>query len=148
VTDGKEKPATFERALTGRGWAGMLVDILLRFRGDADMVKDEIEALMVVAPQQSAQLTEVQKDSDGRRRCVDCGGWQLEEGHTSLFFPILVAENKFGWICELCTLTRLKRRAAIVTATSSPMYGFKGPVMDHLDRRIDKLSSQRRRSVR
>ena len=98
-----------------------------------------VPQLIVVEPPTSGGLQEVPKDDRGRRCCVDCGGWQLEEGHTSPFFPVLVAENVFGWICELCTLTRLKRRAQIVTATSSPAFGFRGAVMDRLDDRMRKL---------
>lgn len=75
----------------------------------------------LVPVQDRAQLREVDwRTADGKRRCIDCGGWQLKKGQAAVFVPILVAENEFGWLCELCFLTRLDRRAKLVNMTSSP----------------------------
>lgn len=80
------------------------------------------------------------RDAKGRRRCVDCGGWQLETESRSLFVPVLVGENQFGWICELCLLLRLKNRAQIVTATSSSCYNL-AKVEKVIDARLAALVS-------
>ena|SRR6266404_5286369 len=102
------------------------------------MAEDQEPIEGLVLARNGRELREIDwRDERGRRRCVDCGGWQLEEGQTALFVPILVAENKFGWICEVCMLTRLKRRAQIITATSSRCYN-----MDKVERLISGRLNQ------
>lgn len=46
------------------------------------------------------------------------------------------------WICELCLIRRLERRADIVTATSSPTFGVKPRAREHL-RRAGQEASQK-----
>ena len=86
-------------------------------------------------------LTETPVGQDGKRHCVDCGGWKLDNTPmSSLFMPVLISPQVFGWICELCLLRRLQRRADIVTGTSSKAFGVPERVHRHLDRLADDAS--------
>lgn len=70
-------------------------------------------------------------------RCLDCGGWPIPGG--AIFIPVAHCKSgtpvefltpgertqftpmpTVGFICELCFVERLQRRAHIVSATSTP----------------------------
>jgi hypothetical protein len=79
-----------------------------------------------------------------RIRCLDCGGWPIPHG--AMFIPVVTCKDgsklsdvdtdrrgnftplpSVGFICELCFVWRLERRAQIVASTSTPKpyYSFK-----------------------
>jgi hypothetical protein len=56
-------------------------------------------------------------------RCLDCNGWLIDGGSAFVAADIIrdgAAQN--GYLCELCLLHRLQKRAAIVNGTSGPAY--------------------------
>ncbi len=97
--------------------------------------------------------------------CLDCGGWPIEGG--AVFIPVAHCKDgahvsvlrepqkghftpfvDVGFICELCFVWRLQRRADIVSRTSTPKgyYAFtkaKRDIRDAIDRQHGKRVGSR-----
>ena len=92
--------------------------------------------------------------------CLDCGGWPIPGG--AIFIPVVTCKDGFttvadvdhakrqrftpystvGFICELCFVWRLERRARIVADTSGPFYSFKS-ARTILREKADELSAKK-----
>ena len=64
-------------------------------------------------------------------KCGGCGGCPVDDG--ALFVSvvgIVGGKRHHGWMCELCYLKRLQRRAHYVNISSGPMYQIDMPDLD------------------
>lgn len=64
-------------------------------------------------------------------RCVECDGWPIKGG--SVFISVLLIRQtkvEQAYICELCMLKRLQRRAERINLTSRPPYQINLPDLE------------------